>query len=161
MQAHQRDNDERPHDQQNHADRVDEHRQNLTGQIPVAQDRQQRQNHDEADRALWGPPRLDVTLHLGGQDGLVILEGGLDDRVRASLAGRGSTQQPARPHIARRQRIGHARGSVDVRGKRGDQRHENNDVHERADRGDASHLEHSGEGVRLHGLAIPRQQRDQ
>ena len=161
MQAHQRNDDERPHDQQDHADRVDEHRQDRAGQVPVAQDRQQRQNHDETDRALRRPPRLDVALHLGGQDGLIVLEGGRDNRARVSLVGRGSTQQPARTHIARRQRVGHARGGVDIRGESRDQRHEDNDVHERANRRDPSHLEDGCESVRLHRIAVPRQQRDQ
>ena len=161
MQAHQRNDDERPHDEQNHTDRIDEHRQDRTGQVPVAQNRQQRQDHDEADRALRGTPRLDVSLKLGGKDGLVIFEGGLYDGAHAGLVGRGRTQQPARSHVTRRQRVRHAGRGVNVRGERRDERHEDNDVHERPDRGDSSHLENGGEGVRLHGLAVPGQQRDQ
>ena len=47
MQAHQRNDDEGPHDQQHHADRVDEDRENAAGQIPVAPDREQRQDDDQ------------------------------------------------------------------------------------------------------------------
>ena len=76
------------------------------------------------------------------------------------LSGR-RAQEPTRTHVAGGQRVGHARGGVDVRGERGDQRHENDDVHERADGRNARHLKDGGKGVAAHCLAVPRQQSGQ